>query len=119
MSLKYETKNIPLAKELRKSATPEENRLWYDFLSKYNVRFQRQKAIDNYIVVFYCHRAKIIIEIDGLQHYTKDGMKDDEFRTNILEGYDLLVIRFTNEDIKRRFDEVCQYIDDAVKERLD
>ena len=116
MSIAYNKKNITLAKNLRKNATPQENRLWYDFLSKYDVRFQRQKAIDNFIADFYCHTAKLIIEIDGLQHYTEEGIQKDEFRTEILEGYDLKVIRFTNRQIDTRFFDVCTYIDGVVKE---
>ena len=65
MSLDYNKKNIVLAKNLRKNATPQENCLWYGYLSKYVPRFQRQKAIGNYIVDFYCHDAKLIIELDG------------------------------------------------------
>ena len=99
MSLDYNENNIALARNLRQNATPQENHLWYDFLSKYKIRFQRQKAIDNFIADFYCHRAKLVIEIDGSQHYTEDGLKKDEFRTEILEGYDLKVIRFTNYQI--------------------
>lgn len=118
MSLDYNKKNIILAKNLRKDATPEENHLWYDFLSKYKIRFQRQKAIDNFIADFYCHRAKLIIEIDGAQHYTKDGKKNDAFRTEILEGYDLKVIRFTNHQIHTNFHGVCEYIDSIVKASL-
>ena len=72
MSLDYNEKNITLARNLRKNATPQENHLWYDFLSKYEIRFQRQKAIDNFIADFYCHKAKLIIEIDGSQHYTEE-----------------------------------------------
>ena len=86
MSLHYNKKNITLAKNLRKNATPQENHLWYDFLSKYKVRFQRQKAIDNFIADFYCHTAKLVIEIDGTQHYTNKGNQKDAFRTEILEG---------------------------------
>ena len=115
MSLNYNEKNITLAKNLRKNATPEEKHLWYDFLSKYKIRFQRQKAIDNFIADFYCHRAKLVIEIDGSQHHTKEGMQKDEFRTEILEGYDLKVIRFTNKQINTNFRGVCQYIDDTIK----
>ena len=115
MSLDYNEKNITLAKNLRKNATPQENHLWYDFLSKYEIRFQRQKAIDNFIADFYCYKAKIIIEIDGSQHYTKDGKEKDEFRTEILEGYDLRIIRFTNYQIDTNFGGVCRYIDTAVK----
>ena len=118
MSLEYNEKNITLAKNLRKNATPQEKHLWCDFLSKYEVRFQRQKAIDNFIADFYCHKAKLIIEIDGSQHYTEDGRQKDEFRTEILEGYDLRVIRFTNRQINTNFRGVCEYIDAAVKASL-
>ena len=119
MSLEYNENNIPFAKELRKNATPQENHLWYDFLSKYKVRFQRQKAIDNFIADFYCHKAKLVIEIDGSQHYTPEGKERDAFRTEILEGYDLKIIRFLNRDIDQNFRGVCQYIDIVVSQILD
>jgi len=118
MSLDYNKKNIPLARNLRKHATVQENHLWYDFLSKYPVRFQRQKAIDNFIADFYCHKAKLIIEIDGSQHYTPEGARNDAFRTEILEGYDLTILRFTNRQITANFPGVCAYIDAAVKASL-
>ena len=118
MSLDYKKSNIVLAKQLRLSATPQENHLWYDFLSKYKVRFQRQKAIDNFIADFYCHKAKLVIEIDGSQHFTQEGMQNDEFRTEVLQGYDLQVIRFTNHQINTRFREVCEYIDFVVNSCL-
>ena len=118
MSLDYNRKNITLAKNLRKNATPQENHLWYDFLSKYKVRFQRQKSIDNFIADFYCHKAKLVIEIDGSQHCTEQGRKNDEFRTEILEGYNLKIIRFTNLQINTNFYEVCKYIDAVVKASL-
>lgn len=118
MSLDYNKKNITLAKNLRKKATPQENHLWYDFLSKYEVRFQRQKAIDDFIADFYCHKAKLIIEIDGSQHYSKKGMQKEEFRTEILQGYDLKVIRFTNRQIITNFRGVCEYIDMIVQSSL-
>jgi very-short-patch-repair endonuclease len=115
MSIDYNSKNIILAKQLRKHATLQENRLWYDFLSKYEVRFQRQKAIDHFIADFYCHKAKLIIEIDGSQHYSKQGRQKDCFRTEILESYDLRVIRFTNYQIDVNFQGVCEYIDSIIK----
>ncbi|MBR6741747.1 MAG: endonuclease domain-containing protein [Clostridia bacterium] len=118
MSLHYNKKNITLAKNLRKNATPQENHLWYDFLSKYKVRFQRQKAIDNFIADFYCHTAKLVIEIDGTQHYTNKGNQKDAFRTEILEGYNLKVIRFSNRQINTQFREVCEYIDFVVTASL-
>ena len=118
MSIKYNHENIVLPKNLRKNATPQENHLWYDFLSKYKIRFQRQKAIDNFIADFYCHKAKLIIEIDGSQHNTEKAKQKDDFRTEILEGYDLKVIRFTNNQIDENFINVCEYIDMIVNEEF-
>lgn len=118
MSLEYNKNNIMLAKDLRKKATPQEKHLWYDFLSKYEIRFQRQKAIGNFIADFYCHQARLIIEIDGSQHFTEQGLQKDEFRTEILESYDLMIIRFTNRQINLNFRDVCEYIDEVVRERL-
>ena len=118
MSLDYNEKNITLARNLRKNATPQENHLWYDFLSKYEIRFQRQKAIDNFIADFYCYKAKLIIEIDGSQHRTVEGSQKDEFRTEILEKYGLKVIRFTNKQINEDFIRVCEYIDAVVRGSL-
>ena len=118
MSLDYNRENIILAKNLRKNATQEENHLWYDFLSRYEIRFQRQKAIDNFIADFYCHKANLIIEIDGSQHYTEQGKRNDAFRTEILEGYKLRIIRFTNRQISENFKGVCEYIDTVVKASL-
>ena len=115
MSIDYNKKNVILAKNLRKNATPQENHLWYDFLSKYKPRFQRQKAIDNFIADFYCHKAKLIIEIDGSQHYTEEGAKKDEFRTEVLKEYNLTVMRFTNTQINTNFIGVCEYIDNYIK----
>ena len=118
MSLEYNKNNIMLAKDLRRKATSQEKHLWYDFLSKYEIRFQRQKAIGNFIADFYCHQARLIIEIDGSQHFTEQGLQKDEFRTEILESYDLMIIRFTNRQINLNFRDVCEYIDEVVRERL-
>ena len=114
MPLLYDGRNVVLAKNLRKNATPQENHLWYDFLSRYPVRFQRQKAIGPFIADFYCFRAKLVIEIDGSQHMTEDGAKKDEFRTEILERNGLRVIRFSNRQIDLDFSRVCDYIDHVV-----
>ena len=67
---------------------------------------------------FYCHKAKLIIEIDGSQHYTEPGRQKDEFCTEILEGYNLKVIRFSNRQINTNFQGVCEYIDEIVKAPL-
>ena len=119
MSLKYNKNIIPLAKDLRKNMTPEEKHLWYDFLSSYPIKFQRQKTIDNFIADFYCHKARLVIELDGSQHYTVEGREKDDFRTEILADYGLAVIRFTNYQVKKNFYGVCEYIDKTVKELLE
>lgn len=119
MPLPYNGENKPLAKALRKNATKQENHLWYDFLSTYPVKFKRQRMIDNFIADFYCKEAKLIIEIDGSQHYTQQGLEKDQYRTEILEGYDLKVIRITNQQVDRNFYQVCSYIDQVVKESIE
>ena len=118
MSLNYSGDLILRAKELRKTATPQERHLWYDFLSRYPVRFQRQKTIDHFIADFYCHAAKLVIELDGSQHYEEQGVERDKERTAIMEQYGLNVIRFSNLEIKQNFQGVCTAIDLAVKERM-
>ena len=119
MRLPYNKNLIPFAKSLRKNATPQENHLWYDFLHSYQPRFQRQKAIDSYIADFYCEKARLIIELDGSQHFTPEGMTYDEARTRVLNAYGLTVLRFTNHQIDSEFRAVSTKIDAAVAARLD
>ena len=111
----YNKENIPLAKTLRKNMTSWERKLWYDFLRYYPVRFQRQKAIGNYIADFYCAKARLVIELDGGGHYTAELAKKDEMRTKDLESMNLTVVRICNLDIDRNFSGVCEYIDLTVK----
>lgn len=118
MPLNYNPKNIELAKALRKNMTPQEKHLWYDYLADYKPDFQRQKSIDNFIVDFYCQKAKLIIEIDGTGHFTEEGRRKDSLRTEILEKYGLMVIRFTNRQIDGKFKAVCEEIDKTVKSRI-
>ena len=106
------------AKDLRKNMTKQEKHLWYDFLSKHEVRWYKQRIIDNYIVDFYCSRAKLVIELDGSQHYTKDGTEYDNERTNVLREYGIEVIRFSNNEIDTCFDGVCLKIKEIEKKRL-
>ena len=115
MSLEYNKNLIPKAKGLRKNMTRQEKHLWYDYLSTYPVRFQRQKTINNFIVDFYCHEAKLIIELDGSQHFTKDAQIHDNERTEILQAYGLNVLRFKNADVDKNFNNVCKFIDNYIK----
>lgn len=119
MSLNYNGKLIPRAKELRKEMTPQEKHLWYDFLRSYPIRFQRQKVIDQFIADFFCHKAKLIIEVDGAPHFTEDGIIYDNERTMILSRYGLKVLRFTNNEINFNFSDVCERIDQTVKDLIE
>ncbi len=111
----YNKANIPLAKTLRKNMTPWERKLWYEFLKYYPIRFQRQKAIGNFIADFYCAKARLVVELDGGGHYTAQQMEKDNVRTKELESMNLTVLRICNLDIDRNFSGVCEYIDLAVK----
>ena len=114
----YNKANIPLAKALRKNMTPWERKLWYEFLREYPIRFQRQKAIGNYIADFYCAKASLIVELDGGGHYTAEQMEKDEVRTTELGEINLKVLKICNLDIDRNFSGVCEYIDLTVKNSL-
>ena len=114
----YSKANIPLAKELRKNMTPWERKLWYEFLRNYPVRFQRQKAIGDYIADFYCAKARLVIELDGGGHYTVEQSGKDNQRTEELEAMNLTVLRICNLDIDRNFHGVCEHIDLAVSSSL-
>lgn len=96
----------------------EERRLWYDFLRSYPVRFLRQKVIDDYIVDFYCHKARLIIELDGSQHYEEKGFLKDKIRTEKIESRNLTVIRIPNNEVNQNFNGVCEYIDLCVKKSI-
>ena len=115
----YNRSNVELARELRKNMTPEEKHLWYDYLRDYDIRFQRQKPLGNYIADFFCADAKLVIEIDGSGHGEEKQQKIDKERTEYMESVGLKVIRFTNQEVNRKFIGVCLEIDRVVKERME
>lgn len=108
----------PKAQTLRKNTTKEENLLWYNFLRLYKLQFRRQYVIGNYIVDFYCHKAKLVVELDGSQHYEPQGIEYDRMRTAYLESQGLQVLRISNLDVLRQFGNVCESIDQAVQMRV-
>ena len=118
MQSKHNKQLVPLAKQLRKEMTKEERHLWYDFLRSYPIRFSRQKVLGKYIADFYSVEAKLVIELDGSQHYEPENTQKDYERTAFLKGYGLTVIRIPNNEINRNFRGVCEYIDAAVKQSL-
>ncbi len=118
MQNKYNPQLVTFARELRKNMTKEEHHLWYDFLRVYPVKFSRQKILGKYIVDFYSAQAKIVLELDGSQHYENKTMTFDLERTAFLESYGLTVIRIPNNEVMHNFSGVCEYIDTAVRQSL-
>ncbi|MBQ3071714.1 MAG: endonuclease domain-containing protein [Oscillospiraceae bacterium] len=119
MAIYYSGKLKPLAQSLRKNMTRQERRLWYEFLSEYPARFRRQKQFGPYIVDFYCSSAKLIVELDGGQHFMDKKMQYDRERTMYLERLGYKVIRISNNEVDQNFNGVCEWIDLCVRERGD
>ena len=115
---KHDKETVAKAKALRKEMTREERHLWYDFLRGYPVKFTRQKVIGPYIVDFYCPKADLVIELDGSQHFTEDGLQKDAQRTVFLEQFHLTVLRIPNNEIHSNFQGVCERIDLLVRQSL-
>ena len=115
MEIKKNNELLPNARKLRREMTPHERKLWYLFLRTYPVKICKQRIIDSFIVDFYCASAKLVIEIDGSQHYTESGQQYDLERSAVLENYGLRVLRFSNREIDREFDAVCHAIDLAIQ----
>lgn len=103
----YDKKLKSRADELRKNMTQQEWNLWYFYLRNHRLKWYRQRIIDRFIVDFYCHAAKLVIEIDGKQHYTEQGIAYDVERTQVLQRYGLKVLRYTNQQLECNFQEVC------------
>lgn len=117
-NLPYDRHLTERAQALRREMTPQERKLWYQFLRQYPVKVYRQRVIDHFIADFYCAKAKLVIELDGSQHYTEQGKAYDEERSAILHGYGLKVLRFSNRDVNNHFDAVCETIDREVQIRI-
>mgnify|MGYP001781668130 CR=1 FL=1 len=107
---------VKYALQLRKEMTKEERHLWYDFLREYPVKFLRQKIIGRYIVDFYCAQVKLVIELDGSQHYEERAEQYDIERTKYLSDYGIKVLRISNLEIAANFAGVCEYINNIVEE---
>ena len=90
--------------------TKEERHLWYDFLKFCEPRFRRQEIIGGYIADFYCHKAKLVIELDGSQHLDTEGLRHDAARTAYFQSLGIHVLRYYNTDVKTNFTGVCEHI---------
>lgn len=107
------TKNSKLtknAKALRKNMTKEERHLWYDFFKLLPITVNRQKVIGNYIADFYIASKKLIIELDGSQHYEDKGKKNDKLRDEYFHNLGINILRYSNYDINNNFEHVCSDI---------
>ena len=118
MERKYNKALVTPAKILRKNMIREERRLRYDFLRNHPVRFSRQKILGKYIADFYCAQAKLVIELDGSQHFDEDGLSYDAKRDAFLQGYDITVLRSPNNEVNHNFQGVCEHIDQLVQQSL-
>ncbi len=105
------------AREMRKNMTPEEKKLWFLFLRNHPAKVNRQKIFEPYIADFYCHEAKLVIELDGSQHYFEENLIYDKKRTAFFEKMGIHVIRYTNLDINKHFQAVCDEINRIIRER--
>jgi len=117
MGLPKDNTKLNKARSLRKEMTPQERHLCYDFLRYYPIKVYKQRIVGTYIVDFYCASAKLVIELDGSQHYDEQGQRYDSERTVFLENLGLKVVRYSNADVNVRFRGVCEDIDRIIRER--
>ena len=118
MECKHNKDLVESAKFLRNNMTKEERHLWYDFLQKSPFRFSRQKILGKYIADFYCAKAKLVIELDGSQHFEKEVREYDNKRTAFLEEYGLKIIRIPNSEINNNFEGICRYLNEQIEQSL-
>ncbi len=110
MNEQYNAKLISNSQKLRKTMTKEERHLWYDCLKQLPVTVHRQKVLGDYIVDFYIASAKIIIELDGSQHYEQAHLEKDFVRDTYLKEKGYTILRYSNADVNYRFHSVCEDI---------
>jgi very-short-patch-repair endonuclease len=102
-----------LSQQLRRNMTDAENMLWSKLRMKQlkGFMFSRQKPIGGYIADFSCHRAKLVIEVDGAQHYSEDTIEYDKTRSQYFESLGITVLRFTNDEVMSNIDGVIDIIE--------
>ena len=118
MTIPKDNTQLENARRLRREMTPHERKLWYLFLHKYPVKIYKQRIIGRFIVDFYCASARLVIELDGSQHYEPQGLAYDAERSQFLMSLGLEILRFSNRDIDRDFRGVCTQIDLIIRKRL-
>ena len=112
----YNRKLVGNARQLRNAMTKEERHLWYDCLKQLPVTVHRQKTLGQYIVDFYIASQKIVIELDGSQHYDEQHLEKDRQRDAYLKSIGCKVLRYSNADVNMRFSDVCQDIWNQIQQ---
>jgi len=108
------------AKDLRKDMTPAELKLW-EYIKENQIlglRFRRQHPMDIFIADFYCHKIKLVIELDGEIHSNPENKEYDENRTAELERLGIKVIRFKNEEVLENIEEVVSRLKKVCEKLL-
>ncbi len=118
MTISKDNSQLEIARRLRRDMTPHERKLWYLFLRKYPIKVYKQRIIGRFIVDFYCAPAKLVIELDGSQHYESQGLSYDSERSDFLKSLGLEVLRFSNHEIDKNFHDVCEQINLCIQNRL-
>ena len=118
MTIPKDNSQLENARRLRREMTSHERKLWYLFLRQYPVKIYKQRIIGKFIVDFYCASAKLVIELDGSQHYESQGMAHDLERSAYLTALGLEILRFSNRDVDTDFRGVCTQIDRMIQERM-
>jgi very-short-patch-repair endonuclease len=108
----YNTKLRKYSRELRKNMTNAERLLWSRLRRKQlnNFQFYRQRIIGDYIVDFYCPRSKLIIELDGGQHYQDEGSKRDEVRDEYMKKLGMKILRVSDREVHQNLNGVVERI---------
>ena len=114
MLIPKDNKKLEAARKLRRDMTPQERKLWYEFLRAYPVKVYKQRIIGPFVVDFYCAPARLVIEVDGSQHYEAQGLAHDAERSAYLQALGLKVIRFTNREVDEQFFSVCEAIEHEI-----
>ena len=118
--LPYKRNLKELSRQLRENMTDAERLLWAKIRRKQlkGYQFYRQKPIGDYIVDFYCPRAKLVVEVDGGQHFTDEIIEYDGIRDEYLSSLGLMVLRFTNIDVMTHIDGVVERIEGEIARKI-
>ncbi|MFI3164576.1 MAG: endonuclease domain-containing protein [Bacillota bacterium] len=109
---------LNFARKMRKHPTFQERLLWKEYLRNHKYKFRRQHVIGAFVVDFYCHELKFVIELDGGQHYLDEEMAYDERRTKYLNRLGIEVFRLDNIHINEHIESAIRFIEEAIDERL-